>query len=225
MESRELLLAEYNNLWQEKIAHKASLRKLKGYVSYFTSIISGSLTIFGLSSSDIFKTLSSAKDAAVLAQNISNAVKVVSIPAVPIIMLLGSFALNELFQIYVIGNHIGNIEAKANKLLGCDIFSWEHKVCPVVYGGKKTKDGRKLTNVIAMNDYYLFFPFVGILTTIMMVFAINFLMSINVTICLLYAGLLAFLLYGLIRVSWKLKKYTEADSELSRAITEASSEE
>jgi len=222
MDNKELLLAEYNNLWQEKIAHKASLRKLKGYVSYFTSIISGSLTIFGLSSSDIFETLSTAKNASVLAQNISNAIKVISIPAVPIILLLGSFALNELFQIYVIGNHIGNIESKLNKLVGHDIFSWEHKVCPVVYGGRPTKSGNKLTNIIAINDFMLFFPFVSILTIVMLVFALIFLFSISQIVFYSYTALILLLFAGIITVAWKLKEYTHADSQLSQAISEAS---
>ena len=222
MDNTGLILAEYNNLWQEKIAHKTNLRKLKGYVSYLTSIISGSITVFGLSSSDIFKTLSTAKDSSTLAANITNALNIVSIPAVPVIMLLGSFAINELFQIYVIGNHIGNVERKLNILLGSEVFSWEHKVCPVVYGGKKTQSGSKVINLIAANDGIFFLPFIGILTLLMGKFALKFLYSIDTTVMVLYASFLLFLFYGLARVGLKLIAYVKADSALSKAIFESS---
>jgi len=48
MDALDALLGEYNNLWQEKVAHKQSIRKLKGYLSYLTSNIIPRSDIYGL---------------------------------------------------------------------------------------------------------------------------------------------------------------------------------
>ncbi|SDO67639.1 hypothetical protein [Desulforhopalus singaporensis] len=221
MDNPELLLGEYNNLWSEKNTHKIQLRKFKGYLSYFTSIMTGSLSIFGLSTTELFQTISNSKDPAILTQNITNVLNIISVPAVPIILLISSFAINELFQIYVIGNTIGNIEKKLNKLTGENIYSWEHKICPVVYGGKDNHNGKKLTNIILLNDVLIFFPLMLILTTILVVFALNFLYNYNLILLYSYAAILFLMLLGIIYVATKLANYTKASSQLSSFISEA----
>jgi hypothetical protein len=221
MDNAELLLKEYNNLWNEKNTHKVQLRRFKGNLSYFTSIITGSLSIFGFSTTEFFKTISKSNEPTVLTQNISNLLNIISVPAVPMILLIASFAINELFQIYVIGNTIGGIEKKLNKLIEKDIFSWEHKICPVVYGGKENSNGNKITNIILINDMLIFFPLMSILTIILMYFALTFLYNLNMLLFWCYSAILFFMLASIVRIATKLSKYTKANSELSLFISEA----
>ena len=134
MDKIELLSQEYNNLFQEKLIHKQSLRKLKSYISYLTSIVSLSLTFMGISTTDIFK-------ASLNAKTFSDIFILISIPFTPIVSLISSFAINDLFQIYVIGTQIGIIEQKLNTLVNeSKLLTWEHHICPVIYGERSIAD-------------------------------------------------------------------------------------
>ena len=55
MDDREVLFQEYNNLWNEKLVHKQSIRKFHNYLSYITAIGSLALAFYGISASDFFK--------------------------------------------------------------------------------------------------------------------------------------------------------------------------
>ncbi len=56
MDDREVLFQEYNNLWNEKLVHKQSIRKFHNYLSYITAIGSLALAFYGISASDFFQT-------------------------------------------------------------------------------------------------------------------------------------------------------------------------
>jgi ABC-type proline/glycine betaine transport system permease subunit len=94
----------------------------------------------------------------------------------------------------------------------------------VVYGGIATKSGNILSNIIAINDFMIFLPFVSILTLVMLIFALMFLFSISQIVFYSYGAIIVLLLVGIIRVGRKLKDYTKADSQLSKAIVEVSGE-
>lgn len=98
MDNIEILLNEYSNLWHEKIIHKESMRKLRGYVSYLTTIVSLSLTFMGMSTTDIFKNGLNNTVSPVFVKNFSDVFILISIPFTPIVLLIGSFALSDLFS-------------------------------------------------------------------------------------------------------------------------------
>jgi hypothetical protein len=221
MNELDVLLGEYNNLWQEKIVHKQSLRKLKGYLSYLTSIISLSLTFLGMSATDIFNSVVNNGSSSSIASNFSNIFPLISIPFTPIVLIIASFALNDLFQIYVIGTHIGNIEKKFNVILNnSNLLTWEHKICPVIYGGKRLEDhGEKLTNIISWNDIRIFFPFVISLCAVTLYFGGDFILGENKFLFWVYVAIVTYLIFSFVQIGLKLFKYTKADSTLTTTLT------
>jgi hypothetical protein len=217
MDALDALLGEYNNLWQEKVAHKQSIRKLKGYLSYLTSILSLALTFMGLSTTDIFKTVLN-NNSTTLVSNFSIIFTLISIPFTPIVILIASFALNDLFHIYVIGNHIGNIEKKINDLLQKkDLLTWEHRICPVAYGGKKIGD-KSYKNIIAWSDARIFFPIVLSLCFITIYYGGRFIYDKSIMIFGIYAGIIVYLVWSFVRIGMKLFEYTKANSSLTTTM-------
>ncbi len=49
MDDREVLFQEYNNLWNEKLVYKQSIRKFHNYLSYITARAPGSGLLWHLS--------------------------------------------------------------------------------------------------------------------------------------------------------------------------------
>jgi len=226
MERINVLLNEYNNLWQEKITHKQSLRKLKGYLTYLSSLLSLSLTFLGISATDTFKDLltkNATSVASSLAANFYSVFMLISIPFTPLVILIGSFAVNDLFQIYVIGNHIGNTEVKINKLLGNQNYlSWEHAVCPVVYGGREINNNI-FKNIIALSDAMIFFPIVISLCLLTSGSSAYFIYSKNKMLFWVYIIVMCYLFASMFRIGKKLYQYTKADSELSKTLASINS--
>lgn len=149
----EALFNEYKNLWEEKLTHKQSIRKFHNYITYLISISSLALTFKGLSATDIVI------DSSKVVANASDIVSLLFVPFTPIVIIVLSFAVNDLFQIYAIGNQIGQIEQKINKILGKkNLLVWEHRICPIIYGGvHQLKDGKeieKISNLIKLNDFF-----------------------------------------------------------------------
>lgn len=217
MDALDALLGEYNNLWQEKVVHKQSIRKLKGYLSYLTSILSLALTFMGLSTTDIFKTAFN-NSSTTLVGNFSIIFTLISIPFTPVVILIASFALNDLFHIYVIGNHIGNIEKKINELLQKkNLLTWEHKICPVAYGSQKIA-GKSFKNIIAWSDSRIFFPLVISLCFITIYYGGRFIYDKNTILFGIYAGIIIYLVWSFVSIGMKLFEYTKADSTLTTTI-------
>lgn len=222
MEKENILLAEYNNLWQEKLVHKQSLRKFKSVITYLTTIASVTLTLMGLSTSDLVKSALNST-APSLIKNLPEILVLISIPLAPLFLLFISFAINDLFQIYVIANHIGNIEKKLNSLVGASkLLTWEHLICSAVFGSKPPivagKTLRPITNIIRKNDCLIFFPFVAALYFVPFYFSLRPLSDMNVWFFLSYIAINAYLLSSLALVMYKLGTYTKADSHLTQIM-------
>jgi len=206
MDKIELLSQEYNNLFQEKLIHKQSLRKLKGYISYLTSIVSLSLAFMGISTTDIFK-------GALNAKTFSDIFILISIPFTPIVTLVSSFAINDLFQIYVIGTQTGMIEKKLNALVNEEkLLTWEHHICPVVYGERSVADIEPIKNVINQSDFRIFFPFVYILIVSTLFLGGKFIACNNIYLYVGYTVINVYFLASFLWIGLKLNKYIKTDN-------------
>jgi len=215
MKHIDILLKEYGNLFQEKLIHKQSIRKLKGYISYLTSILSLSLTFMGMSTTDIFKTGFSNNGMPYFISHFSDIFILISIPFTPIVLLVASFAINDLFQIYVIGTQIGNVEQKINTLANSNLLLWEHHVCPVVYGGGQIDRLKPIKNIIILNDAYIFFPFVYGLIVVTLFFGGRYIALNNMGIYALYAFINLYFLGAFLLIGKELLNVVKADSSLS----------
>lgn len=223
MDNIEILLNEYSNLWHEKIIHKESMRKLRGYVSYLTTIVSLSLTFMGMSTTDIFKNGLNNTVSPVFVKNFSDVFILISIPFTPIVLLIGSFALSDLFHTFVIAFQIGNIEQKINSLSGDVLLKWEHLICPIIYGEghniKQLKNYNPTTNIIKMDDFLIFVPFVASLCLITIVFGGKYIYEKNAYIFGAYIAVNVYFLISFIWIATKLFSYGKAESPLRKAIS------
>lgn len=211
MDKIEALLNEYNNLWNEKLIHKASIRKFHNYITSLTSVGSLVLTFIGLSPIELQKIIN--KDIATI----------ILIPLVPIIILILSFASNDLFHIYVIGSRIGALENIFNRLFGDEkLFLWEHKICPFIYGGKEVvfNDIKlpKISNIIKISDFNILVPFIGIVGLSSIILCSIFLYKKSCLLLIGYLIIIGVFFYGIIGICIKLLKYTKADSDLVKNV-------
>jgi hypothetical protein len=223
MDQIDILLKEYGNLFQEKLIHKQSIRKLKGYISYLTSILSLSLTFMGISTTDFFKSVSSENGIPYLVSHFSDIFILISIPFTPIVLLVASFAVNDLFQIYVIGTQIGNIEKKINDIAKSNLLLWEHHICPVVYGGGQIEKMRPVKNVIALSDAYIFFPFVYSLIIVTLFFGGRYIALKNMGLYALFAVINLYFLGAFLWVGKALLNVVKADSSLTVVMKDLNS--
>jgi len=222
MDTLDILTNEYNNLWHEKLLHKQSIRKFHYYITYITSVSSFVETFIGLSLTGLIKGIENPS------YNPVHIAIMLMIPLTPIVLLLVSFAINDLFQIYVIGTQIGNIEKKFNNILGINtLLTWEHRICPVVYGGSiDIKLGycgsnlEPISNVIRLSDYLILLPFVLTVCGIASFLGANFLYANNYIISFaIYIGIIVYLIFiELFVIGWKLLKYTKPNSSLARNL-------
>jgi len=215
MNAIKAIINEYNNLWNEKLIHKASIRKFNNYIANISSAGSLVLAIMGIPTSMLPQFLS--KDTANL----------LLIPIPLIIILLLSFTANDLFHIYAIGTRIGVLEEKINKFLDAgNLFAWEHRICPFIYGGEKNiscehcqTDVEPIKSVIKLSNNYILFPFALLILLSSAVLGIIFLFGINIYFSVTYLIILAYFSFMIIfKVGKNLKKYTEAGSPLTIAI-------
>lgn len=167
MDDREVLFQEYNNLWSEKLIHKQSIRKFHNYLTYITAIGSLAMAFYGVSASDFFKV---AVDPALMNHILRNAGSIVQlffIAFTPVVLITLTFPLNDIYHIYVMGHQIGELEKRINSESGRkSLLTWEHRVCPVVYGGQRVQVGNietKLTNTIALGDILLLAPVLALI--------------------------------------------------------------
>src|ERR1035437_6857008 len=160
MEERDILIHEYNNLWNEKLIHKQNIRKFHYYLTYLTAIGSLALAFHGVSAQDFIKASVDLTTADNIIKNLSSIIYLFFIPFTPIVIMTLTFPINDIFHVYAIGNQIGQVECKINAISKNDkLLVWEHSVCPAVYGGEKMMDSdERITNVISAGDYMLLFP-------------------------------------------------------------------
>ena len=150
------------------------------------------------------------------------------IPLTPIILLILSFASNDLFHIYAIGTRIGELEKNINKFLNNpNLLGWEHLICPVVYGGVERTwpkpNGKKvcaITNLIKVNDYYVLMPFVAIVCGFSTTLGAIFLFHKNLYLFIFYVVVIAYFTFILLSlVGRTLMKYTRPENPLKENIS------
>lgn len=229
MQIIDILLREYDNLWQEKLLHKQSLRKFHTYISFLISIGSLALTFKGVSTTDIMKTAlehlgkTNIIENMKILENAADAILLLCIPLTPIILLIASYAINDLFQIYVIGSQIGNIERKINIILDKQTLLWEHRICAAVYGrSEKIYKEFKIapvSNLIRLSDKIIFIPFIIIVCLIASYVGAQY---VFIKFGKLYYSLYLFLTFYLIGANlwllWELNNYTKDESLLSKSL-------
>lgn len=226
-EKVDAIFHEYDNLHAEKQVHKQQLRKLELIIFYFSSIVS--LVLYIASAPSLLELMKkNAGDAAQnLAENLHLISAVVSVPYIPIICVLMSFAITETFHIYILGNHIGQLEKKVNNILDEEgLLVWESKVCPVAYGGATKKNGKgKITNLVKLN---VSFVLAGFAIAISALAFINSIMALTDPArgwgFYLYIAVCGYFITTTIISGRKLQKYVKADSALTHAIVQAHSD-
>ncbi|HAW59535.1 MAG TPA: hypothetical protein DCX03_11095 [Bacteroidales bacterium] len=224
MDEREVLFKEYNNLWNEKLLHKQSIRKFHNYLTYISAIGSLALTFNGISASQVFNGI----DPVVL----RNAVNLFLIAFTPVVLLTLTFPLNDIFHIYVMGHQIADLEKRINdKSGGQTLLSWEHKICPVVYGGKKVQVGHediKLRNIISMGDLFLLVPFLTALCIVSTILSCLYVSDKLINTfgcgvgCLAIIGYLVLIFYMVVVLvvsGSKLLAYTKADGPIAKVVS------
>ncbi|MCL5884073.1 MAG: hypothetical protein M1377_01770 [Deltaproteobacteria bacterium] len=221
MSDIEILLSEYNQLWDEKLIHKQSIRKFHHYLTYISAIGSLALTFHGISTTDFFKAHTDPQQATYLINNAKSIIMIVFVPFTPILLLTLIFAVNDLFHIYIMGNHIAQLEKRINNLNGSgNLLLWEHAVCPAVYGGTATGNNQIIiSNLISAGDYLLLFPVLFLLGIITTYVGYNFLFDMSgKTIAYLYIGVVGYMVAVIIVLGNKLRLYTKSDGPLTKLI-------
>jgi hypothetical protein len=226
MDEQEILLQEYNNLWNEKILHKQSIRKFHNYLSYMTAIGSLALSFHGISAQDFFKAGLDQETTRYLIKNADSIVNLIFIVFTPIVAITLTFPLNDIFHIFVMGNRIGELERRINGLYGNTLLAWESAICKIVYGGKKINlNGEKhsVLNVISFGDYTILVPAIGgicLFTSIKSaIFIYN---NMGCILFLLYCIVSLYLLGIILLLALKIRSYTKADGLITKVVQEAS---
>lgn len=219
MNADEILIQEYNNLWNEKLIHKEGIRKFHNYLTYITAIGSLVLAFNGLSLQDVISSVTDPAKEAALRANAENIINIFFISFTPVLLLTITFPLNDMFHIFAIGNHIGNIEGKINMLMNSNLLSWEHKICPRVYGGEKDHDGHKVENIISLGDSLILIPSLLLLAGFSSWHGANFIYKkIGIGYLIAYITLITYMTGIIIALALKLKSYTLPEGHLSNTI-------
>jgi hypothetical protein len=152
MDEREILLREYNNLWNEKLIHKQAIRKFHNYLTYITAIGSLTLIFYGTSFGNLLRFGANP-------DLVDTVVHLFLIALTPVLIVILTFPLNDIYHIYVMANQVRGLEGAINERSNdVSLLTWESEIVPVAYGGKEmfTEQGAvKLSNVISvMHGYY-----------------------------------------------------------------------
>ena len=118
------------------------------------------------------------------------------------------------------GTQIGYIERRINALLGSNpLLSWEHRICPVAFGGAGDRNNRKYINLIRLSNSLVYFPLVVFVSVLTSYYAVQFIWwRVSPTIALLYV-LVIVMFIGVIANNFRIMaKYTKPDSDLSATI-------
>lgn len=221
MEEREILLQEYNNLWNEKIIHKQSIRKFHHYLTYLTAIGSLALTFHGVSAQDLYKASIDPATANYIVNNLPNIIHLFFIPLFPIVIITLTFPLNDIFHVYAIGNQIGQVELKINAISNNNrLLVWEHSVCPAVYGGEKVMESDDpIINIISAGDYMLLFPALFIMCAFSTYISITYLcQKAGCGLAIVYFAVVIYMLGAIVFLGLKLKNHTGPKALLARVI-------
>jgi len=218
METIEILLHEYNNLWSEKEVHLQGIRKFHNYLTYITAIGSIALAVHGLNTQDIISSAIDSHKADVIAKNSANILHLFFISFTPVLFITLIFPINDLFHIFAIGYHVGEIEKRINQIAGEELLLWENKICPKVFGGEPDHQGNRLVNIINKGDYLLLFPALLLLCIVSIGISISYIWAKSVIGALFYIVLVIYMFSAIIYLALKLKNYISPSGELSKII-------
>ncbi|MCI5219206.1 MAG: hypothetical protein D3914_08455 [Candidatus Electrothrix sp. LOE2] len=219
MNADEILIQEYNNLWNEKLIHKEGIRKFHNYLTYITAIGSLVLAFNGLSLQDVINAVTDPAKAAILKANAENIINIFFVAFTPVLLLTITFPLNDVFHIFAIGNHLGNIEKKINLLTGNKLLSWEHGVCPKVYGGEKDHEGNRVENVISLGDSLILIPCLFLMAGFSTWHGACFMYEkIGIGYLIAYLTLIVYMLGIIIALALKIRSYTLPKGPLNTVI-------
>lgn len=222
----QVMLSEYNNLWQEKNVHKASIRKFHNYLTYVATIGSLALALNGLSFQDLIgNDPGKSQFLAIHGKDILN---LIFVPFAPVVLITLTFPINDTFHIYTLGGQIAALERRINELCARNNLTWEHVVCPYVYGGRRFSDGTKVNNLIVFGDIFLLGPAIFVLTIVTSGLGYRYICKLTteyVRPCqdiwgYIYA-IIVFYMFSLIGyLLWNLYKYVKNDGPLAHAMSE-----
>lgn len=106
----EILLKEYENLRKEELLHKESLRKIHVLIVTAISSFVGTVKLG------------------------ETPLAIASVLFPPLLLIILSYGIHDLFSIFVIARHISSLEKRVNTLAGLDLLSWESKTCQMIFG-------------------------------------------------------------------------------------------
>ncbi len=223
MDDREVLFQEYNNLWNEKIVHKQSIRKFHNYLTYITAIGSLALAFHGVSANDFFKVGADPALTNHILRNAGSIVRLFFIAFTPVVLITLTFPINDIFHIYVMGHQIGELEKRINSESGNKILlTWEHVVCPVVYGGEKVdveKIDTKLANTIALGDILLLAPAMAMLCVVSTVISSSYICEkLGCLFTVGYILVIAYMVAIIVLLALKVKHYTGANGPIAGIV-------
>lgn len=113
----EILLKEYESLRREEFLHKQSLRRTHILIITAISTFVGTLKL----------------------GETSLAISSILFP--PVLLIILSYGLHDLFSIFVIARHVKSVEKRINRLAEKDLLSWESKTCDMIMGRAVAKLG------------------------------------------------------------------------------------
>jgi hypothetical protein len=224
IDDSDVLLAEYNNLWSEKLIHKNSIRKFHNYLTYLTGASSLALTFLGVSATDLFQASVDPKTFGQTVSHLRDTIFLLSVPFAPVVFATLTFPLNDMFHVYAIGRRIAQIERKLNRLRGDRrLLVWESRVCPTVYGGQPFSVGARrqesLTNVISRGDILLLFPLLAVVLFAAVGTAFVYLLKHTpVVVVVAYVFIVLYMFFALAWLGAKVFRYTSPTGPLAQAM-------
>lgn len=224
MDDREVLFQEYNNLWNEKLIHKQSIRKFHNYLTYITAIGSLALAFYGISASDLLKVGTDQALTNHILQNAGSIVRLFFIAFTPVVLITLTFPLNDIYHIYVMAHQLGALEKRINvKSDNQNLLTWEHVVCPVVYGGEKVNIGHsesKLTNTIFLGDILLLAPAIAALCAVSTIVSTIYICEkVGCLFTVGYVLVIAYMVAVIVVLALKVKDYTKANGPIAVIVS------
>lgn len=214
-----ILMEEYKLLWEEKLVHKTSIRKFHNYIAYFTAIGSLALVFFGVNKEDIFKLPNNPTEAQQLTANAYNVVQLVCVVLAPTVLATLTFPLNDIFHMYIIGNHVAEIERRINRLTGKSILKWQSYICPRGYEGQRFNGNEKITNVITMGDLLVLGPALFLVCITATVIGYSFIVTkMSSGWGLAYLAFVGYLVAIMLWLLKKIAQYRAPDGALARLV-------
>lgn len=193
-------------------------------MTYITAIGSLALAFHGISASDFFKVGVDPALTNHILKNAGSIVRLFFIAFTPVVLITLTFPLNDIYHIYVMGHQIGELEKRVNSQSGNKgLLTWEHVVCPVVYGGEKVHVGQietKLTNTIALGDILLLAPAIAALCIVSsIVSSIYIYERLGCLFTIGYGLIIAYMFAIIVLLASKVKHYTKANGPIAALVS------